>query len=432
VLERASRGQDDLNGAQPSITPPARAKRTGRSTPKRPQAETAGMADIFPYYAGFSFNWASSILNEQIAESGIESPLVLDPWNGSGTTTAAAQYNGYRSVGVDFNPVANIVANLRVSFQQRTQTDRPFVPAELDNSAVDDEPLSIWLDAATAGRIRSWVRSAENEDTITSAQTLIAIFRVVREITKDFEGSNPTWVKKTRKSGELVHLESAEIDRLIIAAQRYIIKRLNEHGEMLHHEVESRIITASAKDLPLSDGSVNVILTSPPYLTRIDYAVSYSRELAVMGINAFEDRRFRGGLMGTALIRKDSDTPTCWGPVATELVERIAGHSSKASSGYYKKQVTQYLDDLTRSFDELSRVAAQNAILILVVQDSYYKEIPVGLAAICTDEAQKRGWSLAWDDPERVKRSITQFNSAAWAYPKGDVNETIISLRRIV
>ena len=28
---------------------------------------------------------------------------------------------------------------------------------------------------------------------------------------------------------------------------------------------------------------------------------------------------------------------------------------------------------------------------MLVVQDSYYKDIPVGLAAICTDEAQKRG-----------------------------------------
>ena len=105
MLERASRGQDDLDGTQPSITPPARGNRTGHSTPKRPQAETAGMADIFPYYAGFSFNWASSILNDQIAKSGIESPLILDPWNGSGTTTAAPEkYNGYRSVGVDFNP----------------------------------------------------------------------------------------------------------------------------------------------------------------------------------------------------------------------------------------------------------------------------------------------------------------------------------------
>lgn len=432
MLERANRGQDDLDGAQPSIAPPARGKRIERSTPKRPQAETAGMADIFPYYAGFSFNWASSILNDQIAESGIESPVILDPWNGSGTTTAAAQYNGYRSVGVDLNPVANIVANLRISFQQRTQTYEPFVPADLDNSVVDGEPLSIWLDAATAGRIRSWVRSVKNEDRITSAQTLIAIFRVVKAITKDFQGSNPTWVKKTRKNGELVHCDSTALDDLIIEAQRYIIKRLNEHSEMLHHEVESTIITASATDLPLGNRSVNVILTSPPYLTRIDYAVSYSRELAVMGVNAFEDRRFRGGLMGTALIRKDSDKPRSWGSAATELVQQIASHSSKASSGYYKKQVTQYLNDLTRSFDEMSRVAADGAILMLVVQDSYYKDIPVLLAAICIDEARKRGWTLAWDDPERVKRSITQFNSGAQAYPKGDVSETIISLRRTV
>jgi hypothetical protein len=261
---------------------------------------------------------------------------------------------------------------------------------------------------------------------------LIAIFRVVRAVTKKFEGSNPTWVRKARDSAELIHLDSTALDDLVIEAQRQIIKRLSEHGEQLHHEAESKIITASASDLPLGDGSVNVILTSPPYLTRIDYAVSYSRELAVMGINAFEDRRFREGLMGTALIRKDSDEPTSWGTVATELVQQIAGHSSKASSGYYKKQVAQYLDDLTRSFDELSRVAADDAILMLVVQDSYYKDIPVPLAAICVDEAQERGWNLAWDDPEPVKRSITQFNTAAQAYPKGDVSETIIGLRRTV
>ena len=175
------------------------------------------MADIFPYYAGFSFNWASSILNDQIAKSGIESPLILDPWNGSGTTTAAAEnIMATDPLVLTSTQVANIVANLRVSFQRRRQTDAPFVPAELENSVVDGEPLSTWLDATTAGRIRSWVRSVEDEDTITSAQTLIAIFRVVRAITKDFEGSNPTWVKKTRKSGELVHLDSLALDDLII------------------------------------------------------------------------------------------------------------------------------------------------------------------------------------------------------------------------
>jgi hypothetical protein len=432
VLERGSRDQDHINGVQPSGVPSVRGKKARRHTPKRPQAETAGMADLFPYYAGFSFNWASSILYKQIVKSGIESPLILDPWNGSGTTTAAAQYNGYRSIGVDLNPVANVVANLRTSLQERMRTDEPFVPAVLNDSIMDDEPLSTWLDATTAGRIRSWVRSAEDQDNTTSAQILIAIFRVVRAITKDFEGSNPTWVRKAGRSDELVHLDATALDNLIVDAQRKIIKRLSEHGEQLHQEVASTIITASATNLPLRDRSVNVILTSPPYLTRIDYAVSYSRELAVMGVNAFADRGFRGGLMGTALIRKDRDRSNPWGPVASQLVQQISGHSSKASSGYYKKQVTQYLDDLTRSFDEVSRVAADDATLMLVVQDSYYKDIPVRLAAICIDEALKRGWNLAWDDPERVRRSIIQCNSGAQAYPKGDVSETIISLRRTV
>ena len=36
--------------------------------------------------------------------------MILDPWNGSGTTTYAASQLGYTSRGLDLNPVMNIVA----------------------------------------------------------------------------------------------------------------------------------------------------------------------------------------------------------------------------------------------------------------------------------------------------------------------------------
>ena len=33
-------------------------------SPKRPLAEATGLADLFPYYAGFSFDWACSKVSE--------------------------------------------------------------------------------------------------------------------------------------------------------------------------------------------------------------------------------------------------------------------------------------------------------------------------------------------------------------------------------
>ena len=97
------------------------------------------------------------------------------------------------------------------------------------------------------------------------------------------------------------------------------------------------------------NNSVGVILTSPPYLTRIDYAVAYARELAVLGIDVLGSRELRSSLMGTTLIRPVRADGPAFGPLATDLLRRVSSHPSKASKGYYLKQVRQYLDDLCLS-----------------------------------------------------------------------------------
>jgi hypothetical protein len=256
----------------------------------------------------------------------------------------------------------------------------------------------------------------------------VSLFRVVRALTGNFEGSNPTWVRRASKEDTLVDVEHSKLDALVEADQELVAGRLSSES---YATTPVSIVTASSKKLPLADQSVDLVLTSPPYLTRIDYAVAYSRELAVLGINVSQDRTLRADLMGTTLIRARRDhNEDPYGLIATDLVRQIRSHSSKASSGYYLKQTRQYLDDLVASFEEITRVSKDDAVMKLVVQDSYYKEIPVRLADICVEEAQRRGWEfIDWDKSE-VTRLLTQVNTAARAYSKGKVEETVIVLRR--
>src|SRR5688500_6287485 len=110
----AGGAQSNTNSAQGELPFEGLTQHTGRSrrlSPKRPTFEKAGLADLFPYYAGFGFDWACSHLDEYAHGNN----FVLDPWNGSGTTTLAAQSRGYPAIGVDLNPVANIAAMLRAS-----------------------------------------------------------------------------------------------------------------------------------------------------------------------------------------------------------------------------------------------------------------------------------------------------------------------------
>ncbi|MFF3603048.1 hypothetical protein [Streptomyces sp. NPDC002463] len=158
--------------------------------------------------------------------------------------------------------------------------------------------------------------------------------------------------------------------------------------------------------------------------------MAYTRELAVLGIDISRDRTLRSALMGTTLIRKAEAADLKLGPVATSMLEAISSHSSKASSGYYRKQAIQYLNDLGQGLNEITRVTRNGGFLHLVVQDSYYKDVPVRLADICVEESELRGWRLLRKDPYLVKRTLTSLNKAARNYKKADVSETVVTLRK--
>ncbi len=403
-----------------------RSRSVHKLSPKRPTEDKSGLADVFPYYAGFSYDWARACLQSHPLP---HNATVLDPWNGSGTTTLAAQQEGFRAVGIDRNPVANIVARFRANAHQ--DPGEIVSPAEVPKRRrVREDALHAWFHPSTAARIRSWSTHLSSLSLQSANLGYVSVFRAVRKMTTYFEGSNPTWVRRAKNDDELIHLKAAEVDAAIMEEQEFVSARISESRA----EVRSlmSLVTASSHEMPLTAQSVDFILTSPPYLTRIDYAVAYTRELAVMGMDIAKDRTLRSGLMGTTLIRNSGDlSEPPVGSIGSALLKDISSHSSKASSGYYKKQACQYLDDLTAGLSEISRVAKSGAFLYLVVQDSFYKDVPVRLADICAEECEMRGWRVRKTAPELVKRTLTSLNTSARRYEKSDVAETVISLEKL-
>ncbi|MFJ6837604.1 DNA methyltransferase [Streptomyces sp. NPDC091209] len=407
-----------LSGVLPGV------RRAGALSPKRPAVETAGLADVFPYYAGFSFEWACHQLAGHEAEQ-LSGATVLDPWNGSGTTTLAAQSLGFNAIGLDLNPVANVIAKLRAQdYSQIEEIKRPHADTGV---CVDDDPLAAWLADPTVRRIRQWFKTGEYVGGPTQDLLIVSLFRAIREVTKRFEGSNPTWVKRAKDSTERVLITGEELDSIIARHVGFVSSRVGVKS--LRRPV--CVITADSRQMPIASNSVDVIVTSPPYLTRIDYAVAYSRELALLGVNISSDRSLRSGLMGTTLIRRQGETSADFGKVGSNLLSLIQKHDSKASSGYYLKQAQQYLADLASGLDEITRVARDSATAHLVVQDSFYKDVHVPLADICIDEATMRGWVLK-NEPERfpVRRTLTSLNKSARTYKKGDVVESVLTFSR--
>ncbi len=394
------------------------------ATPKRPSSGESGLADLVPYYAGFSFDWARLRVAELLPTGGI----LLDPWNGSGTTTHAATELGIPSVGIDLSPVATLLARARLSagrYVPGSLAPPPKLPPA--KAAEHDEPLEKWFHPATAWRLRQWANANSANGRPEGMLTLIAAFRTIRTSTKKFEGSNPTWVRTAKTADDLVFLSDREIDDAISENYSTLAARLTASGPFPDI---ARIVCANATRLPLADSSIDAVLTSPPYLTRIDYAAAYRRELALIDPNRSRSATLRLALMGTAAIRPTAPASPKVGPLASDLMRSIRSHPTKDAAGYYLKQFQQYFSDLAFSLDEMTRVTKPSALLVIVLQDSYFKDLHIPLAEVVAEEMTIRGWRTSASTRNTVTRLLTTMNTKARAYRKGPVSESVLTLRK--
>lgn len=405
--------------------------------PKRRKSEDNHRAAWYPYYAGFSADFATAFL-----ESAAPCPetVVADPWNGAGTTTWAASCEGFRSLGIDLNPVMVIAAKARQARCVAPGGIRSLISlckehvAQLEWDPAD--PLAVFFESGTGSVLRSIegnlrrlylpgaptgaALSPSLISTLSSdaAAAYLALFRLARELITPFLSSNPTWVRKPRDSGELVRVPVREV-----------LKGFATHLAWMREEVRSAellelapadIRVSSSTKLPFDDQSVGCILTSPPYCTRIDYAVSTLVELLILGYAPDDEfRTLRRQLIGTTTVESSPPVP-CerWGPTCLAFLRALRAHDSKASKTYYLKTHLQYFSGIFESLREIRRLLIDEGICAIVVQDSYYKDVHNDLPQIVTEMAEAVGLIPTSRRDFQVTTNIGRINRSSRLYRK--------------
>ena len=381
----------------------------------------------YRYYAGFSPNFVDDMCNTLGVEAGVPT---LDPWMGSGTTLSVAAGRGAAVAGLDLNPVMIAVARGRLLARDTITSLNPLgleVVASWKARSLVHDPLRAWFDEPTAAQIRGLSRRIQRmfigkQSTsyidIRHASSLacfflIGLFDVVSAAVRAYGSRNPTWIKGTGGADGVVRMSKADIVSAYLAA----IRRLSSHLQFtraietdVHDLAQLRL--GDSRSLPFKDSSFDVVLSSPPYLTRLDYAMGHAPELAVLGYGASELRSLRSAMIGTPT-RSDEKTEEPLGEVAVNLLDQVAEHGSYAASTYYEPNFRQYFVGMASSFRELERVTSPGGQIALVVQDSRFKEIHLDLAGALTGMAETRGWATRGRKDFVNVRSMAQLNKRA-------------------
>jgi DNA modification methylase len=385
--------------------------------PKKNKTNSVGFYD---YYAGFSSKFVSSII-ESINTG--EQISVLDPWNGSGTTTRCAYELGHNAIGIDLNPVMVITSKANLL----CHTEYPsIIPLSKDiiNKSINykntkpssKDLLNIWFTISTVERFRKIEQAIQQlfintndydilfnynqYDKISSLCSFfyVALFKTVRDFLNNFKTTNPTWIKKPKSDKEKIDVPINYIVDSFYSNINNMLELANSHTTIKTTNLNntSKILLGSSTDIPLEKESVDLILSSPPYCTRIDYAVATMPELAIIGYTEETFKEIRKRLIGTSTVsREDLKRYEQIGINGNIFLDDLYNHYTKASKTYYYKNHIQYFNSICKSLLSIYDVLKVNGTCILVVQDSYYKDLHNDLPKHFVEIANNCGLSLS-------------------------------------
>lgn len=416
----------------------------------KPAVKREGVDAWFPYYAGYSPGFVQEALTGLGTQPGWS---VLDPWNGAGTTTAVADALGCDAVGLDINPVAALVAAARLERSANTSHSAGLanqllaVAGRNEIDLTGDDPLLEWLSPRVTRRYRS-IEGAVldllgtrdgvkvNLQTETpppfAAFFILCLVRAAKRFARLKGNSNPTWITPERRGDT----RTETFDRAFLAMVAACAADAEKAalGRSSTRSTVSTVSLADARALSLEASSIDAVVTSPPYCTRIDYFRATAFELAALGIGADGERfrALRSSAMGTNLMRTTTPDVSSLPSAVRQLLKRIQQHPSKASDTYYYKHYSQYFDDARLSVAEIGRVLKPDAMALLVVQSSYYKDIHVPLGDLYAALGADLGFRARVVLRVPVRRVLATINPRARHHEtERRYSEDVVALQRV-
>lgn len=345
--------------------------------------------------------------------------IVVDPFGGCGTTLVEAKLAGRKSYGFDINPIAKLITQAKIT---------PIKPKTLNKSlneflnlyeltpskppTINIERITYWFDEPTIAELnRIYLTIRKIKDYKIRRLYLCVFSNILKNCSRWLMKSTKPQIDPNKTipapiNAFLPHLKSA-INR---NGQFYSI--LQQNGAT---NIQTKMqIADSTKKLPLLSDSVDLIITSPPYVTSYEYADLHQLSLLWFAndkksfkkwgrhVKNFND--FRKKFIGTS-IRKTERKKTLNSVLAEELITNLASINTGVT-----KSVEHYFSDMNKSFNEMFRILKPGGKACIIIGNTTLQGIEVANAQVATEQMRSIGFS-----PIRfIKREITNKMITPW------------------
>lgn len=143
---------------------------------------------------------------------------------------------------------------------------------------------------------------------------------------------------------------------------------------------------ADARSLPVENGRIALIVTSPPYVTSYEYADLH--QLTVLWYRyAYDLREFRPQFIGTSAVNgKEADAQS---ELANQIVHQLAQRNRKKAA-----EVAIYFGEMRQCFIEMHRVLRSGGRACIVIGNTAIGKVPILNAQVFVEQMEGIGFVL--------------------------------------
>lgn len=323
---------------------------------------------------------APAIVWEELSATSASAPLrVLDPMSGSGTTIATSRLLGHEAHGFDTDPLAVLIARAwSADVDREALEERAAIVVERAGKCAREltksEAYPVGADEETKEFVRYWFDE-------TSRRQLAGLARTIARV-QDEETRSLLWCSFSRLIIVKVSGASRAMDVAHSRPHRVYDKapiRPLDHFRKAAHVVARnspfadgarrtgvKVRQGDARKLPIADGQIDLVITSPPYLNAIDYLRGHKFSLIWMGHTIEALRAIRAGNVGTEVGHRDEQSDA-------HIKAALAAMTSEETTTRITAMLRRYAVDMDAVIRQIARVLRPKGRAVLVVGDSTLK-----------------------------------------------------------
>jgi len=391
---------------------------------------------------------------------------VLDPFAGSGTILLESIMNPVfkrNALGVEINPIARLISKVKTTVIDFTEIDglmRKLFTLYLRRENTSEyvprfDNLNFWFSSPAIKKLSKLKCAIENLDASEDFKDFfwICFSSIVRKVSKADPYIPPPVLLKLRKYKnnpekypKLINFSKQarnpnvwDLFEHAVKSNRERIDNLSKIEELKNNEVKAEIIWDDARDIKKGrlirhgridkdltkklPSNIDIIFTSPPYLTAQKYIRTNKLELYWLGYTKDDLIELERNSIGSEKISVKSEISSFDIESIDSLVE-YAVYKDKLRGA----TVHKYFENMIKVLDEMGSVLNRNGYAILVVGNNNVLGKKVNTYRLLTDAAIKLNFSevVTLKDEIRTRSMMTSRNGTGGLIK----NEYIIILKK--